>query len=847
VALTPDCPAESLSRLQGRESAHQHGTNIAQLPHWSRKSRQRPRKRAFETQNGRVEPRPSCFFRKFSSNQHSQIFAFSIFQASDNSYTTGMAVQGDRLFPFVSAAVLFATVCLFCAADTLIDASSHLHPLCVSVRLPSSSQLLFYSISLASALAHGESAAETLGRSVVHPSLSPPVVSCSSSINSSSSFTFNSSNSSTGNSSSSIYDVSTATETTCVFSSNLTAPLESLLLRTPDPSSLLLSPPSFTACIRAFSAAVNFSFSHQRCSSLSCTTELQSFRSSMNTSEISTVVCEPLIISLPPLVLAASFGSQTVVIPSLVPTGSTTPLLNASFTAAVSAGTDLKLLVLVSSLASNFTIEPVNQPPPPCQYSSSVSFAPHSNIVLEKASTWLSLTLDTPVLSAVPYDAFSPFAALLRSSTLVARLAVMTFTFKPCLFAPVYNQPFCVVPHVTQPAAYPTIVQRDARFVYAFSQQSRQSQMTVSTPFICASYSLPLPRPYWLTVGPDMLGAQTITAAMFAPTHFPTAIQHRNAAAVISSAAAEVVSFRARLECFVWRVLLSQRNSASFDAFTTTESPCPVTPPSMLPGLQLVSTAADCRVLIPFNASSGISGFNLSLSFMQSPSAERFSFHLFSGTAVDHVATQFSATGERVDVLAEATFTFRDVGAIVPLCAVIWTLAASPFVDASAFNASLTRTHCVMVSVRSCAVCGRLSIAYTATTMYPRVSPQLLMALNLETVRSLSLPPPGFSVSPRTLLHPQIASQLLPELKRTQAFNMSEGHLLQTGIVHTVVKGDSLATVTVLLHSNLSLLEAANPGLPMNASEAGTGGGDYELIEGAMLCVQPLSSSNNAT
>jgi hypothetical protein len=88
---------------------------------------------------------------------------------------------------------------------------------------------------------------------------------------------------------------------------------------------------------------------------------------------------------------------------------------------------------------------------------------------------------------------------------------------------------------------------------------------------------------------------------------------------------------------------------------------------------------------------------------------------------------------------------------------------------------------------------------------------------------------------------------LLPELKRTQAFNMSEGHVLQTGIAHTVVKGDSLATVTAVLQSTLSQLEAANPGLPMNASEAGAGGGDYELIEGAMLCVQPVSSSNKAT
>ena len=567
----------------------------------------------------------------------------------------------------------------------------------------------------------------------------------------------------------------------------------------------------------------------------------------MNMSETSTVVCEPLIISLPPLVLAASFGNQTVVLPSLVPTGSTTPLLNASFTAAVSAGTDLKLLLLVSSLASNFTIEPVNQPPPPCQYSSSVAFASHSNIILQKASTWLSPTFDTPLSSAVLYDASSPFAALLLSSTLAARLAVLTFTFKPCLFAPVYNQPFCVVPYVMQPAVHPTIVQRDARFAYAFSQHSGQSQMTVSTPLICASYSLPLPRLHWLAVGPDMLRAQTITAVVFAPTQFPTAIQYRYAAAVISAAASEVVSFRVRLECFVWRVLLSQRDSASVHASTTTESLCPITPPSMLPGLQLISTAANCRVLIPFNASSGTSGFNLSLSFMVSPSAARFSFHLYSGTAVNDVATQFSATGERVDVLAEATFTFRDVGAVFPLCAVIWTFAASPSVDASAFNASVTRMHCVLVFVRPCAVCGRISIAYTATTMLPRVSPELLMALNLETVRSLPLPPPGFSVSPRALLHPQRASLLLPELKRTQAFNMSEGHVLQTGIVHTVVKGDSLATVTAVLQSNLSQLEAANPGLPMNASEAGTGGGDYELIEGAMLCVQPLSSSNEAT
>ena len=46
-------------------------------------------------------------------------------------------------------------------------------------------------------------------------------------------------------------------------------------------------------------------------------------------------------------------------------------------------------------------------------------------------------------------------------------------------------------------------------------------------------------------------------------------------------------------------MLLSQSNAA---APATTEPPCPPVPRSMQPGLQLVFTAAECRVLIPFNA-----------------------------------------------------------------------------------------------------------------------------------------------------------------------------------------------------------------------------------------------------
>lgn len=737
-------------------------------------------------------------------------------------------------------AVLLLSPCLLSAADSLLDASRSLHPFDISVQLPPSSQLLFYSISLATALAPGELPADAIRRSVAHPSLSAPVVLCSSSINA----TSDASNSSASNSSSDVNSfISSARASTCVFSSNLSAGLESLLLRAPASSGLLCVPPAFTACVKAFHAVANFTFNTQRCSAMSCSAELQSFRSNYNVTAASTDTCESLVISLPPIVLAASFGRQTVVMPSLVPAGNPTPLLNQTFTAAASAGADLKLLLLISPLASNFSMAPVNQPPPPCRYSSMSSLASHAGVVVSNSSTWmLSPVSEAPPAPGVPllYDASSSLGALLLSSPLVARLVVITLTIKPCLFAPVSNQPFCVVPHVVQPAAASTAaIQRDARFTYSFSQQLNQSTMTVSTPFICASYTLPLPRPRWLSIGPDMSRAHASAADVLSPTQFPTAVQRRAAAAVVAAAAADVVAFRERLECGVWRMLLSQSNPA---ASATTEPPCPPVPDSMQPGLQLVLTAAECRVLIPFNATSDTTGFNASLSFLRSPSAQRFNFYTSAGSPVDDDAAQHTATGERVEVQAEARFTYRDVGAVIPLCAVLWTAAASPS-DVPVFNASMTRMHCVLVLVRPCLVCGRRSIAYTASTLWPRTPTQLLMALNLNTVRSIPPLPPGFSVAPPLVSRVQRPSLLLPELQRTHVFNMPDGHLLQTGIAHTIVDGDSLAFVASTLQSDLPLLAAANPGLPANASVAGGGGGDYELIQGAMLCVLPLSNS----
>jgi hypothetical protein len=528
--------------------------------------------------------------------------------------------------------------------------------------------------------------------------------------------------------------------------------------------------------------------------------------------------------------------------PSLVPTGSPSSLLNATFTAAAAAGADLKLLILVSSLASDISIAPVNQPPPPCRYSSSLAFASHSDIIVANSSTWtLSRTSSSPRPSSQLYQASSPFAALLLSSPLVARLAVATFTIKPCLFAPLNNQPFCVVPSVIQRAA-PAAVQRDTRFAYAFSNSSDQSLMTISTPFICASYTLPLPQPRWLAVGPDISRSQNSAVGAFLPTLFPTALQSRAAAAVAAAAAADAVAFSAQLECEVWRMLLSQSSS---DSSSNSESPCPHVPPSMLPGLQVVYTAAECRVRIPFNATSNTSGFNASISFMQSPSAERFSFLTLSGAAHDNDTSQYTATGERIEVQAEATFSFRDVGAVIPLCAVLWTASAPLSVNASNFNAAMTRTHCVLVLVQPCFVCGRRSIAYTASTMAPRSPTQLLMALNLNTVRSLPPPPSGFTLSPSVFSRPHRASLLLPELKRIPAFDMPEGHMLQTGLVHTIVGGDSLASVATQFEVSLNLLALANPGLPVNASVAAAGGGDYALTEGAFLCVRPVMSSGN--
>ena len=89
-------------------------------------------------------------------------------------------MSSQSLLLLFSVAALFATPHIFCAGDTLIDASSRLHPFQISVQLPSSSQLLFYSISLASALAPGEPNTGALSRSVVHAALSAPVVLCSS-------------------------------------------------------------------------------------------------------------------------------------------------------------------------------------------------------------------------------------------------------------------------------------------------------------------------------------------------------------------------------------------------------------------------------------------------------------------------------------------------------------------------------------------------------------------------------------------------------------------------------------------------------------------------------------------
>jgi hypothetical protein len=475
-----------------------------------------------------------------------------------------------------------------------------------------------------------------------------------------------------------------------------------------------------------------------------------------------------------------------------------------------------------------------------------VAFALHSNVVASNASTWLSPTFSSARRPAVLYDASSPFAALLLASPLVARLAVLSLTIKPCLFAPVTNQSFCVVPYVTQPAAAPVATPRDARFAYALSAHSNESLVTVSTPFICAAYSLPLPLPRWLSVGLDVMRAQPVAASVFAPTLFPTALQHRAAVAAVQAAAAQAVAFRARIECAVWHMLLSQSSTASADASSSTESACPPLPPSTPPGLQLVPTAAECRVTVPFTAISGVPGFDVRLSFPRSPATARFAFRVLSGAAVADDSALFAATGERVEVQAEATLPHLDVGAVVPLCAVMWTVAAAPAVNASAFDAAFARVHCVVLLVQPCLVCSRRSISHTAMTASPPASPQLLMALNLNTVRSLPPPPAGFSVSPLALSRRQRASLLLPELQRTHAFHMADGHLLQTGIAHTISNGDSLAAVAARLRSTVALLAAANPGLPANASEAGGGGGDYELIEGALLCVQPVSSSGSA-
>jgi hypothetical protein len=617
-------------------------------------------------------------------------------------------------------------------------------------------------------------------------------------------------------------------------------------MRSPAPSTLLLLPPSFALCVRVFYVIANFSFNAQRCSSVSCSSELQSLLNSHNLTATAIDLCEPLVISPPPLVLAASFGAQTVVLPSPVPAGSDTPILTASLTAAASAGADLRLLLLVSPLASDFVIGPVNQPPPPCWYSSSVQFASHSNIIVSNSSTWLSPSFATHRATAVLYDSSSPFAALLLSSPLVSRLAVITLTIKPCLFASVLNQSFCVVPYVTQPAAASINASRDTRFAYAFSTQSNVSLMTISTPFMCVAYSLPLPQPYWLSVGPDLSRAQTSAAALFPPAQFPTRLQQRAAVAATEAAAAQVVALGARIDCSVWRMLLSQSSAAYVDGSTGSESACPAMPPSMMPGLQLMLTAAECRLIIPFIATSGTSGFYVSISFLRSLSSQLFSFRTLNGTAVKDDTVQFSATGERVEVQAQVLLAHRNVGEVIPLCAVIWTAAMSRSVNTSAFNAAFARLHCVVVLVRPCMVCGRRSISYTAMTMSPPVAPQLLMALNLNTVRSLHPPPPGFTLSPPALFRPQRASPLLPELQRAHVFNMEEGHVLQTGIAHTIGRGDSLAAIAARLHSTFPLLAAWNPGLPLNASEAGAGGADDELVVGALLCVQPVSSGGIA-
>jgi hypothetical protein len=282
-------------------------------------------------------------------------------------------------------------------------------------------------------------------------------------------------------------------------------------------------------------------------------------------------------------------------------------------------------------------------------------------------------------------------------------------------------------------------------------------------------------------------------------------------------------------------MLLAQSSAAA----AATESPCPYFAPGMQPGVQLINTAAECHVAIPFNASSGTTAFNVSLSFLGSSSADRFTFRISTGAETDSDKAHLSVTGNVVEVQAEAVFSSRDIGSVIPLCAVIWMVAASPSVNASFFHPAMTRMQCVLVVVQPCLVCGRRSVSHTASTLSPPISSELLMALNLNTIHSLQKPSFGFSVSPPAVSRQQRASSSLPELRRTHASHMSEGQLLQTGIAHTIIRGDSLAAVAAALQSTLTSIIATNPGLPMNASAAGAGSGDYALIEGAMLCVQP--------
>jgi hypothetical protein len=118
----------------------------------------------------------------------------------------------------------------------------------------------------------------------------------------------------------------------------------------------------------------------------------------------------------------------------------------------------------------------------------------------------------------------------------------------------------------------------------------------------------------------------------------------------------------------------------------------------------------DRGATVPFTAISGVPGFDVRHSFPRSRATARFAFRVLSGAAVADDSALIAATGERVVVQAEATLLHLDVGAVVPLCSVMWAAAAAPAVNASAFNAAFSRAHCVVVPVQPCLVGGRRSI-----------------------------------------------------------------------------------------------------------------------------------------